>query len=170
MLLPDLNLLYRQFYLNADSDTLHQFYLSCIRPRLEYACTVCWQERKPFWRQCKRLLAKYENWNVDYEIMLANMCMVSVISPKIFYFFIPPPTMTHVHLISLLPMLEQMLINIPSSHANVLHFWNSLPATPAQAPSSRPSKPLMAVSVVLLGINSGTLNFPRVPLTNSNGL
>jgi len=31
---------YRQFYLNADSDTLRQFYLSCIRPHLEYACTV----------------------------------------------------------------------------------------------------------------------------------
>ena len=81
-------------------------------------------------------------------LICINLCMVSAISPKIFYSFIPPPTMTHVHLISLFPMLEQMLINIPSSHANVLHFWNSLPATPAQAPSSRPSKPLMAVSVV----------------------
>ena len=28
-------LLYHQIYLNADSDTLHQFYLSCIRPHLE---------------------------------------------------------------------------------------------------------------------------------------
>jgi len=31
-------LLYRQFYLNADSDTLRQFYLSCIRPHHR----VCW--------------------------------------------------------------------------------------------------------------------------------
>jgi len=34
------DLLYRQFYLNAYSDTLCQFYLLCIRPHLEYACTV----------------------------------------------------------------------------------------------------------------------------------
>ena len=33
-------LLYHQFYSYADSSTLRQFYLSCIRPHLEYACTV----------------------------------------------------------------------------------------------------------------------------------
>ena len=56
-------LLYRQFYLNADSDTLRQFYLSCIRPHLEYMHaqngTLTWQKRKPFWRRYKSLLGKY---------------------------------------------------------------------------------------------------------------
>jgi len=55
-------LLYRQFYLNADADTLCQFYLSCVRPYLEYACTVrdpYLPKRKPLWRQCKSLPAKY---------------------------------------------------------------------------------------------------------------
>ena len=33
-------LIYHQFYLNANSDTLHQFYLQCIKPHLEYVCTV----------------------------------------------------------------------------------------------------------------------------------
>ena len=47
----------------------------------------------------------------------------------------PPSTMTHaVVLIFLFPMLEQMLIIIPSSHT--LRFWNSLSPTVAQALSS----------------------------------
>ena len=50
--------------------------------------------------------------------------------------------MTHViALISLFRMLEQMLIIILSSHT--LHFWNSLPPTVAQAPSSSVFKGLI---------------------------
>ena len=63
-------------------------------------------------------------------------------SLRIFYSFIPPPTMTHVIvLISLFRMLEQMLIIIPSFHT--LRFWNSLPPTVAQAPSSSVFKRLV---------------------------
>ena len=55
-------LLYRQFYDNANSNTLRQFYLSCIRPHLEYACTV-WDPHLAkeicYWKMCKSLLAKY---------------------------------------------------------------------------------------------------------------
>jgi len=55
-------LLYRQFYLNADSDTLRKFYLSCIDHILNKHAqcgTLTWQKREPFWRQCKSLSAKY---------------------------------------------------------------------------------------------------------------
>ena len=46
--------------LNADSDTLHQFY-TCnesshiLNMYVQYG-TLTWQKRKPFWRQCKSLL------------------------------------------------------------------------------------------------------------------
>ena len=54
-------LLYRQFYLNADSDTLRQFYRHAsdhtLNMRAQYG-TLTWQKRKPFWRQYKSLLAK----------------------------------------------------------------------------------------------------------------
>ena len=75
--------------------------------------------------------------------------MVSAISLKIFYFFIPPPTMTHViFLISLFPMLEQMLIIIPFSHT--LRFWNSLPPTLAHAPSTSVFKRLIEFYVKVM--------------------
>ena len=76
-------LLYRQFYQNADSDTLRQFYLSCIRPHLEYACTV-WD---PYLAKEKALLEAVQkfackvcckNWNMDYESMLAYLNIPSL--------------------------------------------------------------------------------------------
>ena len=79
-----MGLLYRQFYLNPDSDTLRQFYLSCIRPHLEYVCTVCdltWQKRKPFWIEALQKLACKvccKNWNMDYESMLAHLNIPSL--------------------------------------------------------------------------------------------
>ena len=55
-------LLYRQFYPNADTDTLRQFYLSCIRPHLEYARVQfgipTLQKKDLFWRMCKSLPAR----------------------------------------------------------------------------------------------------------------
>ena len=76
-------LLYRQFYQNADSDILRQFYLSCIRPHLEYACTV-WD---PYLAKEKALLEAVQkfackvcckNWNMDYESMLAHLNIPSL--------------------------------------------------------------------------------------------
>ena len=136
-------LLYRQFYLNADSDTLRQFYLSCIRPHLEYACTV-WD---PYLAKERTLLEggqKFackvccKSWNMDYESMLGHLNIPtlqqrrlqlkasmtyqfvhgeSYILKILYILLIPPPTMTLIIvLISLFRMLEQMLIIIPSSH------------------------------------------------------
>jgi len=55
-------LLYRQLYQNGDSDTLRQFYQSCIRPHLEYAYTV-WDpysaKESTLLEACKSLPAKY---------------------------------------------------------------------------------------------------------------
>ena len=70
-------LLYHQFYLNADSDTLRQFYLSCIRPHLEYAYTV-WdpylaKERTLLEALCKSLPAKYA---VRTDIWTMRACWV----------------------------------------------------------------------------------------------
>ena len=89
--------------------------------------------------------------------MLANMYQfvhgVSYIPEDIL--LLHPPS-NYVHLISLFPMLEQMLINTPSSHANVLHFWNSLPATPAQAPSSSETYWIQCLGILAMLFNSWT--------------
>ena len=101
--------------------------------------TLTWQKRKPFWRQCKSLLAKYAVrtgiWTI-YKSMLVHLNIPSLqqrlqLKANMMYQFVhgvsyipedilllhPPPTMTHaVVLISLFPMLEQMLIVIPSFH------------------------------------------------------
>jgi len=54
--------------------------------------------------------------------------------------------MTHVIiLICLFATLEQMVFIIPSSHT--LHFWNSLPPTVAEAPSSLVFKRLIDIYV-----------------------
>ena len=118
-------LLYCQFYLNADSDTLRQFYLSSIRPHLEYACTV-WD---PYLAKREPLPAKYAVrtgiwpirtcWAIwifqrcnkwGYSMMYRFVHSDSYIPDKMFYSFILPPTMTHVTiLISLFPVLEQMV-------------------------------------------------------------
>ena len=71
-------LLYHQFYLNADSDTLRHFYLSCIRPHLEYACTVHvgplpGKRENPSGGSAKVCLQCCKNWNVDYESMLGHL-------------------------------------------------------------------------------------------------
>ena len=76
-------LLYRQFYLNADSDTLRQFYLSCIRPHLEYACSV-WD---PYLSKERSLLEDVQtfackvcckNWHMGYESMLTHLNIPSL--------------------------------------------------------------------------------------------
>ena len=114
---------------------------------------LTWQRENPFGGSAICLACKVccKNWNMDCESILvhlnipslqqrklqlkANMMYQFVHGVSYIYSFIPPPTMTHVIvLISLFPMLEQMLINIPSSHT--LCFWNSLPPTVAQAQSS----------------------------------
>ena len=73
------DLLYRQFYLNANSDTLRQFYLSCIRQHLEYACTV-WDpyylaKEKTLLEAVQKFACKVscKNWNMDYESMLQEL-------------------------------------------------------------------------------------------------
>ena len=110
----------------------------------KFACKVC----------CK-------NWNMDYENMLGHLniptlqqrrlklkasmmyhylCTVTVIIIflKMFYSFIPLPTMTQSCNCSYFsgPYARKnlVLIIIPSSH--MLRFWNSLPPTVAQALST----------------------------------
>jgi len=69
-------LLYHQFYLNVD--TLCQFYLSCIRPHLEYACTV-WDPYLAKERTLLEAVQKFtckvccKSWNMDYESMLGHL-------------------------------------------------------------------------------------------------
>ena len=70
--------LYRQFYLNADSDTLRQFYLSCIRPHLEYACTVwdpCLAKERTLLEGVQKFACKVccKSWSMDYE----SICWVT---------------------------------------------------------------------------------------------
>ena len=75
-------LLYRQFY-NANLNTLRQFYLSCIRPHLEYACTV-WD---PYITKDIMLLENVQkfackvickSWSMDYNSMLAYLDIPSL--------------------------------------------------------------------------------------------
>ena len=78
-------LLYHQFYNYADSNTLRQFYLSCIRPHryLEYACTV-WD---PHLTKDITLLENVQmfackicckSWFMDYESMLTYLDIPSL--------------------------------------------------------------------------------------------
>ena len=71
-------LLYRHIYPNADTDTLCQFYLSCIRPHLKYACSV-WD---PYLTKERSLLEDVQkfackvcciNWHMDYDSMLTYL-------------------------------------------------------------------------------------------------
>ena len=59
-------------------DTLRQFYLSCIRPHLEYACTV-WDPYLAKERTLLEAVQKFvckvccKNQNMDYESMLGHL-------------------------------------------------------------------------------------------------
>ena len=161
-------LLYRQFYQNADSDILRQFYLSCIRPHLEYACTV-WD---PYLAKEKALLEAVQkfackvcckNWNMDYESMLAHLNIPSLQQRRLQL----KANMMHqfVHGISYIPE-DILLLHPPSNYdtrnisyfsvpyartnayyysffPHMLRFWNSLPPTLAHAPSTSVFKRLI---------------------------
>ena len=122
-------LVYRQFYLNADSDTLHQFCLSCIRPHLEYAWTV-WD---PYLAKEKTLLEAVQkfackvcckNWNMDYESMLVHLNIPSLqqrrlqLKANIMYQF--------VHGISYIPE-DILLLHPPSNYDTHNCFYFSVP-------------------------------------------
>ena len=67
---------YRQLYLNADSDTLCQFHLLCIRPHLKYVCgTLTCKRENPSGGSAKVCLQSIccKNWNMDYESMLGHL-------------------------------------------------------------------------------------------------
>ena len=76
-------LLYRQFYNYADSNTLRQFYLSCIRPHLEYACTV-WDPHLTkditLLENVQKFASKIccKSWVMDYESMLSYLDIPSL--------------------------------------------------------------------------------------------
>ena len=76
-------LLYRQFYDNANSNTLRQFYLSCIRPHLEYACTV-WDPHLAKEITLLENVQKFaykiccKSWLMDYDSMLAYLDIPSL--------------------------------------------------------------------------------------------
>ena len=140
-------LLYCQFYLNADSDILRQFYLSCIRSHLEYACTV-WD---PYLAKEKALLEAVQkfackvcckNWNMDHESMLAHLNIPSLQQRRLQL----KAHMMHqfVHGVSYIPE-DILLLHPPSNYdtrnisyfsvpyariiipfSHTLRFWNSL--------------------------------------------
>ena len=77
-----MGLLYRQFYNYADSNTLCQFYLSCIRPHLEYACTV-WDPhltKDILLENVQKFACKIccKSWLMDYESMLTYLDIPSL--------------------------------------------------------------------------------------------
>ena len=134
-----LGLLYCQFYPNADTVTLHQFYLSCIRPHLEYT----FADWDPYLTKERSLLEEVQkfackvcckNWHMDYESMLtylnipslqqrrlqlkANMmlslCMELATSQMVHFVLVPPQDMTlETVLIFLYLLLEQMPTTTP---------------------------------------------------------
>ena len=151
-----MDLLYRQFYLNADSDTLRQFYLLCIKPHLEYACTV-WDtyqaKEKTLLEAVQKFACKVccKNWNVDNENMLGHLNIPTLqqkrlqLKASMMYQFVHGDSYIPEDVLLLHPPSNHDTRNfsyfsvpcssiIPSSHT--LCFWNSLPPTVAQAPSS----------------------------------
>ena len=144
-------LLYRQFYQNADSDILRQFYLSCIRPHLEYACTV-WD---PYLAKEKALLeavqkfackACCKNWNMDYESMLAHLNIPSLqqrrlqLKANMMHQFVHgvsyiPEDILLLHPPSIYDTRNISYFSVPYARTNayyysffphMLRFWNSL--------------------------------------------
>ena len=115
-----MGLLYRQFYDNANSNNLRQFYLSCIRPHLEYACTV-WDptslRRLRYWKMCKSLLAKYAanhgSWImiVCWRIWIYHLFNKGGYSNLMYQF---------VHKDSFIP--EGLLLSHPPSNYNMRNF------------------------------------------------
>ena len=70
-----IGLLYRHFYLNLDTSSLLQLYLSLVRPLLEYACQVLHphmikddKKLKNVKKLALRLCTK--QWNLDIETLL----------------------------------------------------------------------------------------------------
>ena len=154
-------LLYRQFYDNANSNTLRQFYLSCIRPHLEYACTV-WDphlaKEITLLENVQKFACKIccKSWLMDYDSMLAYLDIPSLqqrrlqLKANLMYQF--------VHKDSFIP--EGLLLSHPPSNYNMqtisyftvpyartnayynsffphmLRIWNSLPISVVCAPSS----------------------------------
>ena len=105
------------YHLNADSVTLHQFYLSCIRPHLEYAYTL-WDpylaKEKTLLEAVQKIACKVccKNWNMDYESMLVHLNTPSLQQRRLqlkaimMYQF--------VHSVSYIP--EDILLLLPSSN------------------------------------------------------
>ena len=154
-------LLYRQFYDNANSNTLRQFYLSCFRPHLEYACTV-WDphlaKEITLLENVQKFACKIccKSWLMDYDSMLAYLDIPSLqqrrlqLKANLMYQF--------VHKDSFIP--EGLLLSHPPSNYNMrtisyftvpyartnayynsffphmLCIWNSLPISVVCAPSS----------------------------------
>ena len=135
-------LLYRQFYDNANSNTLRQFYLSCIRPHLEYACTV-WDphlaKEITLLENVQKFACKIccKSWLMDYDSMLAYLDIPSLqqrrlqLKANLMYQFVhkdsfipdglllshpPPITICEPFPISLYLMPEQMLTIILFFH------------------------------------------------------
>ena len=79
-----IGILYHHFYLNADTTSLLQLYLSLVRPILDYACQV-WhphlikdiQKLESVQKFALRLCTK--QWNLDYEslLMICNILTLS---------------------------------------------------------------------------------------------
>ena len=116
-------LLYRQFYDNANSNTLRQFYLSCIRPHLEYACTV-WDphlaKEITLLENVQKFACKIccKSWLMDYDCMLAYLDIPSLqqrrlqLKANLMYQF--------VHKDSFIP--EGLLLSHPPSNYNMRNF------------------------------------------------
>ena len=153
-------LLYRQFY-NANLNTLRQFYLSCIRPHLEYACTV-WD---PYITKDIMLLENVQkfackvickSWSMDYNSMLAYLDIPSLKQRRLHLKTIM--MFKFVHRSSYIPV-GYLLPNPPSNYnmrnltyftvpyartnayynsffPHMLRIWNRLPLTVVCAPSS----------------------------------
>lgn len=70
-----IGMLYRQFYRWADTSTLLNIYLTCIRPHLEYACQL-WDPFTDKSIQALEAVQKFackvclKQWNLDYDTML----------------------------------------------------------------------------------------------------
>ena len=132
-----IGILYHHFYLNADTNSLLQLYLSLARPILDYACQV-WhpdlikdiQKLESVQKFALRLCTK--QWNLDYEslLMICNiltltarrkffcLCTMFKIIYKLIYFphNIFEPRVTTLHPAS------DLLLSQPFAHTNSFVF------------------------------------------------
>ena len=151
-------LLYRQFYNYADSNTLRQFYLSCIRPHLEYACTV-WDPHPTkditLLENVQKFACKIccKSWLMDYESMLTYLDIPSLQQRRLqlkanrMYQFVhggsfilitsTPPSNYDMRTFSYFTVpFARTITYYNSFFPHMLHFWNSLPTSVVCAPSS----------------------------------